>query len=341
MSNAHLIWSQRFLKHVPPVGHPEQVARASVMQKVAEGWISDGGSASEPNQGAAEHILRVHSRQHFENIEKTAGSNFRFDQDTYASPESSLVAKLAVGASIDAVDYALSGKPAVAFVRPPGHHAEQDRAMGFCFYNNIAIAASYALSSGRKKIAIVDYDVHHGNGTQWMFYDDPRVLYISIHQYPFYPGTGAADDVGRNDGAGFTVNIPLAAGAGDADYMLLLNRLVIPILRQFNPDLLLLSSGYDAHVDDPLGGMNLSTRGFAEIMRKLREVSDECCEGRIITVTEGGYNLGVLEECLAVTLEIMAGVTFDSFEGNRKAEELAETSLDKVLSAQSSFWPGL
>jgi len=341
MSDTHLIWSQQFLRHVTPVGHPEQPARASVMQRVAENWMFGGGSASEPSQGTMEHILRVHSRQHFENIETSSGSNVRFDQDTYASPESSLIAKLAVGASIDAVDYALSGNPTVVFVRPPGHHAEQDRAMGFCLYNNIAIAASHALSSGCEKIAIVDYDVHHGNGTQWMFYDDPRVLYISIHQYPFYPGTGAADDVGRNGGAGFTVNIPLAAGAGDADYMLLLTRLVIPILKRFNPDLLLLSSGYDAHVSDPLGGMNLSTRGFSEIIKGLQEVSEECCQGRIIAVTEGGYNLGALEECLAVTLETMTGATFDSFEGDREATELAQTSLSKVVSAQASFWPGL
>ena len=341
MSNAHLIWSECFLKHVAPAGHPEQSARALVMQKVAEEWISTGGSASEPSQATTEDLLQVHSRQHVEIIEKTSGSNFRFDQDTYASPESALIAKLAVGASVDAVEYALSGGPAVAFVRPPGHHAEQDRAMGFCLYNNIAIAASRALSSGCEKVAIVDYNVHHGNGTQWIFYDDPRVLYVSIHQYPFYPGTGAAEDVGLNDGVGYTVNIPLAAGAGDADYVLLFDRIVIPILQRFNPDLLLLSSGYDAHVSDPLGGMNLSTKGFAEIMRRLREVSEECCEGRMISLTEGGYNLSALDECLTATLEVMAGAAFESFVDSREANELAKSSLREVVSAQASFWPGL
>ena len=158
---------------------------------------------------------------------------------------------------------------AMSFVRPPGHHAERARAMGFCLFNNAAVVAACALAKGMARVAIVDYDVNHGNGTQSMFYNDPRVLYVSTHLYPFYPGTGAADEVGIGSGAGFTVNVPVEADASDADYHLLFGRIVVPALEAFDPDLLLFSADYDAHVRDPLGGMNVSTDGCARMMTSL------------------------------------------------------------------------
>ena len=248
----------RFSEHGTPEGHPERPERAAVMADVSRRWAGDGGIVTVPDPVTTETLLRVHDRQYIESIAATAGRRVRLDPDTYASPVSEEIARLAAGAAVGAVDHTLAGGRGLAFVRPPGHHAERGRAMGFCLYNNIAVAAAHALTSGFERVAIVDYDVHHGNGTQWMFYDEPRVLYLSLHQYPFYPGTGAAGDVGREAGAGFTVNIPLEAGAGDADYALVFDQAVVPILEAFDPDLLLLSAGYDAHDRDPLGGPGLS-----------------------------------------------------------------------------------
>src|SRR5207302_244082 len=157
-------------------------------------------------------------------------------------------------------------EPAFALVRPPGHHAERNRAMGFCLYNNIAVAAAHAIARGLDRVAVVDIDVHHGNGTQWMFYDDPHVLYVSSHQYPFYPGTGAADEVGTGAGEGFTVNVPLEAGATDADYEVVYHEAVVPVLEEFSPQLVLVSAGFDAHERDPLGAMRLTTAGYAAVV---------------------------------------------------------------------------
>ena len=177
---------------------------------------------------------------------------------------------------------------AIAFVRPPGHHAEQDRAMGFCLFNNVAVAAASARAAGLDRVAVLDYDVHHGNGTQWMFYDDPSVLYVSLHQYPFYPGTGALTDVGRGDGLGFTLNVPLEAGAGDADYDRAMQELVGPVVAAFAPELILLSAGYDAHDRDPLGGMRLSTDGYGAMTAHVQRLAASCCDRRMAAVTEGG-----------------------------------------------------
>jgi acetoin utilization deacetylase AcuC-like enzyme len=198
-------------------------------------------------------------------------------------------------------------RTALAMVRPPGHHAERDRAMGFCLYNNVAAAAAHARTLRADRIAIVDYDVHHGNGTQHIFTADPNVLYVSTHQFPYYPGTGAADETGEGAGAGATVNIPLEAGATDEDYRLVFADIVGPVLRQFRPDVLLASAGFDAHERDPLGGMRLTTGAFAAMTAELRAVADECCDGRLALVTEGGYDLPALAGSLEAVVETLAG----------------------------------
>ena len=195
---------------------------------------------------------------------------------------------------------------AVAMVRPPGHHAERDRAMGFCLYNNVAVAAAHARAQGAAKVAIVDYDVHHGNGTQHIFETDPHVLYVSTHQFPYYPGTGAAGEVGREAGRGFTVNVPLEVGAIDEDYQQAFAGVVLPVLRQFEPDLIIVSAGFDAHERDPLGGMRLSTAAFAAMTAELRRVADECCRGRMVSVTEGGYDLRAHAASLDAVIEAHA-----------------------------------
>ena len=252
---------------------------------------------------------RVHSDAHLKAIDATAGRAVSLDPDTYTSPDSRDVALLAAGAAIGGVEAIVQSRATrvMALVRPPGHHAERDRAMGFCFYNSVAAAAAHALALGMERVAIMDYDVHHGNGTQWIFYDDPRVLYVSTHQYPFYPGTGAAEDVGRGKGAGFTFNVPLEAGSTDGDYDEVFKALVIPVIDQFRPELLLMSAGFDAHERDPLARMRLSTAGYAALTRSLCDAADRHCHGRIVAVTEGGYDLAALKACLESTISVLDG----------------------------------
>src|SRR4029079_12271078 len=209
-----LTTSPRCEEHVTPPGHPERMERAHVFDAVAARWTQGGIPSTDPRPASRDELLRVHSADYLEAIALSSGRAVMLDPDTFTSPESVEIAGLAAGAAVQAAEHAIVHRePAFALVRPPGHHAERDRAMGFCLYNNVAVAAAAAIARGLQRVAIVDIDVHHGNGTQWMFYDDPKVLYVSTHQYPFYPGTGAADEVGRGPGKGFTFNVPLAAGA--------------------------------------------------------------------------------------------------------------------------------
>src|SRR5262245_60502585 len=259
-----LIHTDRFAEHQTPPGHPERPERAEVMDVVAARWRQRGVDAVEPNAASRDQLARVHDDAYLDLIEKTAGRAVKLDPDTYTSPESYEIALLAAGAAVDAVERVMNGRhrAAVAMVRPPGHHAERNRAMGFCLYNNVAVAAAHARALGAGKVAIVDYDVHHGNGTQHIFEADPRVLYVSTHQYPYYPGTGAASEVGLGAGRGFTVNVPLEAGAVAEDFEIAFSTIILPVLRQFEPDLVLVSAGFDAHEDDPLGGLRLTADAF-------------------------------------------------------------------------------
>jgi acetoin utilization deacetylase AcuC-like enzyme len=303
-----LIHSDRFAEHQTPPGHPERPERAEVMDAVAERWRGRGLEIIAPREATGEQLGRVHDRDYLRRISETTVKSAQLDQDTYTSPESYGIALLAAGAAIDAVERVMaeSHRAAVALVRPPGHHAERDRAMGFCLFNNAAVAAAHARAEGASKVAIVDYDVHHGNGTQHIFESDPHVLYISTHQFPYYPGTGAAGEIGKDAGAGFTVNVPLEVGAVDEDYQVVFTRVVLPVLRQFEPDLLIVSAGFDAHERDPLGGMRLSTAAFGAMTRELRLVAEECCRGRIVSVTEGGYDLHALAASLDAVIEAHA-----------------------------------
>ncbi len=302
-----LVTTDRFADHITPPGHPERVERAEAMQVVASRWTEAGGAVLAPRAATDADLGRVHDGEYIESLKSIRGRAARLDADTFVSPDSDDVARLAAGAVLTAIDQALDAFPATrvfALVRPPGHHAEANRAMGFCLYNNVAVGAAWARARGLSRVAIVDFDVHHGNGTQWRFYDDPTVLYVSSHQYPFYPGTGAAGDTGRGEGRGFTVNLPMEAGATDADFDLVYRESVVPQLQEFRPELLLVSAGFDAHERDPLAGMRMTTGGYGTITARLLRAADELCQGRIVFVTEGGYDTSALAECCQRVIDL-------------------------------------
>jgi acetoin utilization deacetylase AcuC-like enzyme len=302
-----VVTSDRFADHLTPPGHPERVERAEVMQLVASQWAAAGGIVVEPRSATNDDLRRVHTEAHFRSIGAARGRAAMVDADTFMSPESDEVARLGAGAVLTAVDHVLdsaAGSRAVALVRPPGHHAEAERAMGFCLYNNVAVGAAYARARGLERVAILDYDVHHGNGTQWIFYEDPSVLFVSSHQYPFYPGTGAAGETGKDTGLGFTVNFPLEAGATDADLDLVYREGAIPVVRQFRPQIILVSAGFDAHERDPLGGLRMTTEGYATLTSRILNAADHLCEGRVVLVTEGGYDTSALAECCQSVIEL-------------------------------------
>ncbi len=304
-----LVTSPRFGDHLEPPGHPERVARHEVMEAVASGWIDAGVKAVEPRPATLAELTRVHAADYVDRIESTAGRAVALGPDTYTSPETAAVAALAAGAAVVAVDSVLAGSypDALVLVRPPGHHAEERRAMGFCIYNNVAVAARHALDAGVERVAIVDFDVHHGNGTQWSFYDDPRVLFISTHQYPFFPGTGAAGESGIAAGEGFTVNVPLEAGCTDGDYQLVFDAIVQPVLTAFQPGLLLVSAGFDIHERDPIGGMRVTTSGCRSLVERLRSWTPGVPS---VFVVEGGYHLRALASCIDEVIELLAGGGF-------------------------------
>jgi acetoin utilization deacetylase AcuC-like enzyme len=334
--------SERFADHLTPVGHPERPERAEVMQKVVVEWRQRGGTVVEAAPAADAQLARVHDPEYISLVRETAGRAVALDPDTFTSPESYEVALLASGAGCQAVDHVLAGSNgtrACAVVRPPGHHAERGKAMGFCLFNNVAIAAAHARASGLARVAIVDYDVHHGNGTQWSFYPDPSVLFISSHQFPYYPGTGAAAETGTGAGHGFTVNLPLDAGATDADYDLVYERVALPVLRQFEPDLILLSAGFDAHQRDPLAGMRLTTGHFGRLTASIAAVADKVCGGRLVALTEGGYDLEALADSLAAALRVLGGeAAVEDFVRPDGAAPRGEACLRSVTPEIGRFW---
>jgi acetoin utilization deacetylase AcuC-like enzyme len=261
-----------------------------------------------PRSATTEEIASVHDEQYIAHIQDVAQSGGGWlDPDTVMSPDSYEAAVYAAGGVISATEAIMGGEVSSAFalVRPPGHHATSRQAKGFCLFNNVAIAARYALAKyNLERILIVDFDVHHGNGTHDTFYDEPRVLYISTHQYPFYPGTGAIDDGNES-----TVNIPLPAGCGDDEYLRVFEQIIVPLARRFNPELILVSAGYDPHWADELALMQVSTTGFARMTEIIKGLADELCEGRLALSLEGGYNLTALAASVKATFDVLLGKT--------------------------------
>lgn len=287
----------RYLQHDTGHGHPERPQRIAALLDVVDS-VSDRVRRIEPRLADGEELALVHDGAYVDEVAATRLRDWHsFDPDTPAGPLSYETARLAAGGLLALLDSIMDGshRNGFAFVRPPGHHAERERAMGFCLFNNVAVGAAYLRRRyGLGRILILDWDLHHGNGTQHMFEQDPEVLFVSTHQYPFYPGTGGLDESGRRDGTGFTINLPLPAGCSDAEYLEVFDRVVLPIAHAYEPEMVLISAGFDAHVRDPLGGMHVTEAGFAAMADRALEIAAAHAGGRCAAILEGGYDLSAI-----------------------------------------------
>lgn len=313
LSRPFLVADDRlFDEHRPRGYHPERPERLGAARRALFRAETAGVPAHRisARDAALDELFAVHDRGYVEALCALSGREARIDADTYVSAHSVEAARRAAGSAAALVEGILAGDHGaslgVALLRPPGHHATRDTGMGFCLFNNVAVAASAALAKGLERVAIVDWDVHHGNGTQDIFWQDSRVLYLSLHQFPFYPGTGAAEETGEGDGKGTTVNVPLSASAGDAAYCAAFHEIVEPVLHDFAPELILVSAGFDAHERDPLASMRVSAEGFAQMARSISRAAAASAQGRVGVLLEGGYDLGALEDSLFATLSAFA-----------------------------------
>jgi len=310
MSTAY-VYDPLYLEHNRR-GHVERRERLEMtMQVLQESGLTDRLVKVEATPVPMEHLLEVHLQQYTDQVREVAGrGGGNLDPDTYVNDRSYEVALLAAGGMLNLVQAVLEGRVrnGFALVRPPGHHAMPNRGMGFCIFNNVAVAAKYALEqNGLSRILIADFDLHHGNSTHEVFYDTSKVLYFSTHQYPYYPGTGHWDDIGRGEGEGFTVNVPLHPGVGDEGYGRIFDEILYPLAERYRPELILVSAGYDAHWADPLGMMQVSTAGYEYLTRTLKEMAEEFCDGRLVFTLEGGYDLEALAHSIAATLQTLLG----------------------------------
>jgi acetoin utilization deacetylase AcuC-like enzyme len=336
-----LLDDPRFLDHRAPYGHPEHPGRLSAIS----GRLEKEGLAARCERVAAreasdEELVAIHEPELVRAVDATAATDFHaFDPDTYTSRGSATAARLAAGGLVDLVAGVLEGQLANGFalVRPPGHHAERDRAMGFCLYNNVAVAARAAQARGLcERVLVLDWDVHHGNGTQHSFWDDPSVLYFSTHQFPFYPGTGAASEAGGGAGRGYTVNVPWPAGMGDAEHLAAFDRLLMPIAERFAPELVLVSAGFDAAEGDLLGGMRITPAGYAAMTERLSRLAG----GRVVLALEGGYNLDAISRSAAACLRVLVGDAVEAADFGEPSRT-GEQAIAETAAVQRLFWDAL
>lgn len=320
-----LITHRDYLKHITGPNHPERPERLSaILRGLEANGLASAVQWITPEPLPREQIAMVHTTDYLNQLDALARAGGGFLQpDTVVSPASVEIAALAAGGAARAIAMVLDGQARTAFalIRPPGHHATSNEGMGFCLLNNAAIAATLAKTQyGRSRIFLIDWDVHHGNGTQAIFYADPTVLYISLHQEHWYPGTGAWTEVGAGDAEGFTVNVPLPAETGDEGYRLMFEEVVVPLGACFAPELTIISAGYDAHFDDPLGGMRVTAAGFRRLT-ELAMVASRASEGKVVAILEGGYNLRYLPYAVGATLEVFTGKSASLTEEPAKLSE--------------------
>jgi len=310
MRKTAILKNDLFLEHIPDFGHVESPERLRVIYEQLKQPPLDKLFLYPEFAPAPVEVLELnHTKEHVLRIAGTAGKTFSsLDPDTQASPKSYDAACLAAGAVTGGMEMIVRGEAdnGFAMVRPPGHHAEADRAMGFCLFNNVAVGARYGLQNlGLERIAIIDWDLHHGNGTQHSFYTSNQVLYFSTHAYPYYPGSGSPGEVGAGPGEGFTINVPLSGGQDDRAFARIFKDIIVPVTREYHPDFIIISAGFDTYFNDPLGTMTVTEQGYACMTKQIVDLAAEICDGRLLVVLEGGYNLrGLRDGVLAVLGEL-------------------------------------
>lgn len=337
-----------YLAHRPAPGHPESHRRLNAIYEMLNTHRNQGEFIHMASRLARrEELLLVHTPEHLERIAATSGrQGLALTADTHTSADSYQAARMAAGGLFEAIDQVVKGTIANAFVlaRPPGHHAERSRAMGYCLFNNIALGAAYARKIlGLERVLIVDWDVHHGNGVQHIFEQDPSVLYFSVHQYPLFPGTGVYTETGRGPGEGYTINIPLSRGYGDGEYLLLFEHILWPVALAFKPDLILVSAGFDTHHKDPIGGMRMTQVGFAALTQNLMSIAETCCERRLVMTLEGGYHLKALKYSVQAVLEEMSGRTQTDMDVIRAGADFKKINsvIRRCKQVHDTYWPSL